>query len=371
MLHRSEEEESPAAAEVKPPPPQGPTPSAFQNRGQNLVRTFRHYRLVVEEVCKELTEFRSGKQLMSIIRDCVRAHADAVNNADILHRDVSGGNILICPTVVLDTDGKRRVVWKGMLTDWELSKPIPGEGKTESARQPVRTGTWQFTSAWILDNPEDAVRTADDVEAFFHVSLYMGLRYMRNNCNNLQMTMTMFDYFDNYSYDAEQERYLCGLHKQVSMTNGRLQDAGKKRFSFLDDDGKPGNHPIDAIFDVMLEWFRERYDALTRIPAPGKKLRVDDHTALLQLLDSKLDDPPPGGGKAAVWPENDKVGDQLKPAKKHGSDGADEKPRAKRVKTNDSGKGGARASGSGKRLPVGPPALLQPVLLLRGPGGIA
>ncbi|KAI0699192.1 hypothetical protein C8T65DRAFT_581489, partial [Cerioporus squamosus] len=154
------------------------TPLYVPSQGGNLVRTFRHYRLVVEEVCKELTEFRSGKQLISIIRDCVRAHADAANKADILHCDVSGGNILICPTVVLDpTDGKRRVVWRGMLTDWELSKPLPGKDEDESACQHVRPGTWQFTSAWILDNPEDAVRIADDLEAFFHVSLYMGLRY--------------------------------------------------------------------------------------------------------------------------------------------------------------------------------------------------
>lgn len=57
-----------------------------------------------------------------------------------LHRDVSAGNVLICPTVVRsEVDGQLRVVWKGILTDWELSKPMtPANGKL-AARQPVRT----------------------------------------------------------------------------------------------------------------------------------------------------------------------------------------------------------------------------------------
>ena len=61
-------------ADDKPqqPPLQGPTPSLFRDRGQHLLRTFRHYRVVVEEVGMDLSAFRSGKQLMSIIRDAVR-----------------------------------------------------------------------------------------------------------------------------------------------------------------------------------------------------------------------------------------------------------------------------------------------------------
>ncbi|TFK84016.1 hypothetical protein K466DRAFT_602368 [Polyporus arcularius HHB13444] len=331
--------------------PQGPTPSALHDCG--LARTFRHYRLVVEEVCLELTGFRSGKQLMSIIRDCVRAHADAVSNAGVIHCDVSGGNILICPTVVLDpTDGKRRVVWKGVLTDWELSKQLTGEGETKPARQPTSMVTWQFASAWILDNPEDAVAIADEMEAFFHVSLYMGLRYMRHNCENLQMTM--FDYFDDYKYNVHLKRYLCGSDKRNAMRYGRLIDAANQRFCFLDDNDKLRNHPIDEIFRTALRWFSERYrlkeledestskDELGPNPKVLEALskQLDDHTALLQLLDSELDDPPPGQ-KATVWPEMDKVGDQLRPApaqKKRRGKGDGGTHTGKRVKADSSAK---------------------------------
>ena len=54
----------------------------------------------------------------------------AIKNANRTHGDVSPGNVLICPTVVHDDDGQLRIIWKGLLTDWELSKPL---GETESS----------------------------------------------------------------------------------------------------------------------------------------------------------------------------------------------------------------------------------------------
>ena len=47
--------------------------------------------------------------------------------------------MLICPTVNRDADGQLRVSWKGILSDWELSKSLTPEGEVERARQPVRT----------------------------------------------------------------------------------------------------------------------------------------------------------------------------------------------------------------------------------------
>ena len=44
----------------------------FVNGGKNLIHPLRHYRIVVEEVCLPLCDFKSGKQLVSIVRDCVQ-----------------------------------------------------------------------------------------------------------------------------------------------------------------------------------------------------------------------------------------------------------------------------------------------------------
>ena len=56
-----------------------------------------------------------------------------------MHRDISGGNILIYPRLVYDeAQGCTVVEWRGLLTDWEMSKSIiwsPSLGK----RQPERT----------------------------------------------------------------------------------------------------------------------------------------------------------------------------------------------------------------------------------------
>lgn len=173
---------------------------------------------------------------------------------------------------------------------------------------------------------------------------------MRHDCVNLQMTM--FDYFDGYKYHSVKQRYMCGLDKQMSMSLGRLHDASKTEYSFLDDNGQPDNHPLNEILAVMLQWFKERYAHLmpskTKAADVVPQLAIDNHVALLQLLDSKLDDPAPGQ-TATPWPKNDKVGDQLKPTKKRESqDAKTKKHQTKRLKTNDSGKGGTRASDSSK-----------------------
>ena len=61
------------------------------------------------------------------------AHREAVEKAGILHRDISAGNLLICE--YKSQDANRRPERRGLLTDWELSKPLDVPG----ARQPERT----------------------------------------------------------------------------------------------------------------------------------------------------------------------------------------------------------------------------------------
>ena len=49
------------------------------------------------------------------------AHKDAWTLLHLVHRDISGGNILIYPRIVC-TAGRRVLVWVGILADWELAK---------------------------------------------------------------------------------------------------------------------------------------------------------------------------------------------------------------------------------------------------------
>lgn len=69
------------------------------------------------------------------------AHQAATLDAKIVHRDVSGGNILILPSLMPDPNTKTMAIkWLGLLVDWELSKPVHDkQGTQPRARQPERT----------------------------------------------------------------------------------------------------------------------------------------------------------------------------------------------------------------------------------------
>ncbi|RPD55650.1 hypothetical protein L226DRAFT_598924, partial [Lentinus tigrinus ALCF2SS1-7] len=154
-------------------------PAVEDFKHEKNVSKFRHYRIVVEEVCLPLKRFTTGKQLISIMRDCVKAHEGAATKAKIMHCDISNWNILICPRVEPDEKGVLRVKWRGILVDWELSNPIVSEDNAATAPPVVRAGTFMFSSAHILDNPEQPFRIADELESIFHVTLYNALRHLR------------------------------------------------------------------------------------------------------------------------------------------------------------------------------------------------
>lgn len=145
---------SPTTSRKRSCPENDDNPS--ENREECPLRCHAHYRLVVEEVCRPLAEFTSGQQLITIILSCLHgasipcslrmqltfyvAHKDAYVKAKIIHRDVSSGNILILPQVVhVRKTDKYHVVWRGILADWELSKPVGTTEPFMRPRQPPRT----------------------------------------------------------------------------------------------------------------------------------------------------------------------------------------------------------------------------------------
>ena len=72
------------------------------------------------------------------------AHHQAATNPKtrLLHRDISGGNILIYPRVKLNEDGVNAMTWCGILSDWELAKPVDDDNapsKATQAEQMVRS----------------------------------------------------------------------------------------------------------------------------------------------------------------------------------------------------------------------------------------
>ena len=106
------------------------------------LKSHQHYRLVVAEVGKPLSEFENAFQLVWALYCCItgmccgvlfhcvmysrvllKAHEKACA-AGYIHRDISAGNILL----YRDATGR----WAGLLNDWELSKQFV-DGKTQGS----------------------------------------------------------------------------------------------------------------------------------------------------------------------------------------------------------------------------------------------
>ncbi|KAI0742350.1 hypothetical protein C8Q80DRAFT_1108437, partial [Daedaleopsis nitida] len=183
---------------------------------KNPFRRHQHYRIVVEEVGMPLSSFRNGRELLLAVWECFDAHYVATLKDQILHRDVSGGNILLYPKA------ERQCDWLclgtgGILTDWELAKRITDL----LPRQPERTGTWQFMSAAALFEPRKAIIIADDIESFFHVVIYYAIRYLCHSCTNAYDFIR--DYFDGCTLRGQVP--VCGTKKRTAMKHGELEDS--------------------------------------------------------------------------------------------------------------------------------------------------
>ncbi|KAF9234156.1 hypothetical protein BU15DRAFT_52925 [Melanogaster broomeanus] len=126
------------------------------------VTPFIHYRLVLDVVGRPLTSFRCTKELVGGVLDAMKAHRFAYEVLQLLHRDISPGNI------ILTEDGR------GLLIDWELAKTVGEIGN----RRRERTGTWQFMSAALLRKPGKLHMLEDDIESFIHVLGWTTIKYV-------------------------------------------------------------------------------------------------------------------------------------------------------------------------------------------------
>ena len=125
------------------------------------LKSHQHYRLVVAEVGKPLSEFENAFQLVWALFCCItgmcfrvlfcgvvyssllKAHEHACA-AGYIHRDISAGNILLYK----DANGD----WVGLLNDWELSKECK-DGKTQSGgRQLDRTVRSSDNAAYVFSH---------------------------------------------------------------------------------------------------------------------------------------------------------------------------------------------------------------------------
>ncbi|KAJ8523316.1 hypothetical protein ONZ45_g146 [Pleurotus djamor] len=153
------------------------------------IETRIHVRLVTAEVGTPLEFFKSSREMFSAIYDAFRGHKQAYLLCGLLHRDVSGGNILILAN------------GDGLLNDWDLAISIHA---IKGARTGERTGTWPFMSMRLLEKPFKLHTVRDDLESFVWVALFYGLHYIEStegtDPNLLQMRINRI--FHQYNNDV-------------------------------------------------------------------------------------------------------------------------------------------------------------------------
>ncbi|TFK81952.1 hypothetical protein K466DRAFT_501216, partial [Polyporus arcularius HHB13444] len=216
-------------------------------QGQGL-RHLIHYRLVLREVCLPLTEVTSSKQLVILIIDSIVAHETAYKSCNSVHRDVSFGNMLICPSVK-----EYAVVWKGLLADWELAKVWT----VTRALQPERTGTWHFMSRHILTHANQIVTIPDELESFVHVLIYAAVRLVHHNISDIRGFINY--YFDGYV--LTEDGYGCPAGKRICITEAKLDDS-EKDILFRAENTEPADHPLNALVHELLALIGTRYTVL-------------------------------------------------------------------------------------------------------------
>ncbi|KAI0696669.1 hypothetical protein C8T65DRAFT_663385 [Cerioporus squamosus] len=235
------------------------------------LKTHRHYRIVVREVCLSMSCFQDAAELVYLIYLCIKAHGQAYKKG-VIHRDVSAGNVLIYirESVV---DGKLVEERVGMLTDWELSKRTDAP---DTARQPDRTGTWQFMSAFTLDHLDQPILIPDEVEAFFHVLLFYAIRHLRHNIYDVGDFM--HNYFD--GFERGKGEYYCGEKKRNAVNHGVIYVAGSGRLTFslppgftpppIGNSAPSQTHILNDLIESLLRLFSARYTLhrLSNLPPP-------------------------------------------------------------------------------------------------------
>ncbi|KAF8632530.1 hypothetical protein AX17_004816 [Amanita inopinata Kibby_2008] len=223
------------------------------------LRTFHHYRMVFLDIGRKLWCFKTKKDYVTAMRD---AHQQAYYKAHILHYDISARNILIT-----ENGG-------GMLIDWDLCKDM-NEPTTGSGRR----STWRFISARLLADPEDNDDPTpipdhlDDLESFYHVLIWIALKFAANQLKPAQLRHTL-----DFIYDQDKRgifRGGYGKHAEFGISS-YVRDAHLK------------NPPLVWLTHQLRRLLSVRYFECTRPRDFELMQKLDSRDGMMKVFDEAL-----------------------------------------------------------------------------------
>ncbi|CAD6501124.1 BgTH12-01378 [Blumeria graminis f. sp. triticale] len=121
---------------------------------------------------RSLHEVESPLELVTVLRDAIKAHWSLMTDAKILHRDISANNIIM-------TGSEACKDWKGFVIDLDLAVLLT-DGKSQEKRQAM-TGTMEFMALEVLSGSCETTGAVvehsyrHDLESFFYVLLWQCL----------------------------------------------------------------------------------------------------------------------------------------------------------------------------------------------------
>ncbi|KAF9800849.1 hypothetical protein IEO21_10280 [Rhodonia placenta] len=159
-----------------------------------------HFRLITDEIYEPLDNCKCSYKLILVLSDALLAHYLAWTKADILHCDISMNNIMVKCT------GPKVGQVEGILNDWDLCK-YESELKKGSSH-PTHPGTWQFSSAMLLQYPIKLRQVSDDLESFVHILHWTILMWYEHSLSGLSselrhLVSRTYDEFETFvDYDT-------------------------------------------------------------------------------------------------------------------------------------------------------------------------
>lgn len=113
----------------------------------------------------------------------------------------------------------------------------------------------------------------DDLESFFYVILWHAVRFLRHNCSDVDSFMANFfdgvEFYNGYFH--------CGSAKLATMRDGVIRlctnalNTGLLEFRIHDSDEA---HPLNDLFDDILELFKAYYVIHTKVPSRSRARRI-------------------------------------------------------------------------------------------------
>ncbi|KAJ2829873.1 hypothetical protein IWW50_000600 [Coemansia erecta] len=153
-------------------PENGPEERATaKEKGPWVIQPLRaHRRIVMAPVGQHLKSVTEEHDLILVLAEAMRCHSGILKHCNVLHRDISMGNILVVYPDDNSTTGKKRPP-SGLLIDFDYAISM---GKDRKRSRAERSGTLPYMSIHNLENA-DCERTAlDDWESLLYMVCWLG-----------------------------------------------------------------------------------------------------------------------------------------------------------------------------------------------------